>query len=174
MIDRQIKNCDDLSQIDDLLAENLAYALSQGKEILEEAKHGESFAPFTAIVLRDKVFLDPFSFEDAEASFEAASKLVSRAKGATSYAFCYDGFIETDEGCKDAIIVEGGLPSQEVGHAIAQIYEQSGDCEKGEVAYEFLENVAYLGESPNFMKDLLLKEEYTDGDLDPRFSSELN
>ena len=38
-------------------------------------------------------------------------------------AFCYDGYIETDDGVKDALIAEGGVPGADEGYAIAYLYE---------------------------------------------------
>lgn len=151
MLDREV-NIDgaDESQIPEELMENLVYALEEGKKVLESATHGESFAPFTAIVVDDKVYMQPYPQETADESFDLAEKCVADTENLKTYAFCYDGFIETDTGKKDAIIAEGGVSGSEVGHAIALIYEQSCDEETEITTYAFPNDTFYLGFAPNF------------------------
>ena len=151
MIDREVDiDGVDVSEIEDEVVENLIYAVEEGRKVLESATHGESFAPFTAIVISDKVYLQPYPQDSAEESFELAEKSVKESKDLKTYAFCYDGFIETEDGKKDAIIAEGGLAGCETGHAVALVYEQSDNTEGQNTTYKFPGSIFYLGLAPNF------------------------
>ena len=81
----------------------LRVSLDEGKQKLEG---GEDLVPFTALVVKDNLFLETHPGENAEECFEAAEANVRGARGAGGYAFCYDGYIETDDGVKDAIIAD--------------------------------------------------------------------
>ncbi|MCH4185019.1 MAG: hypothetical protein LKF61_05995, partial [Eggerthellaceae bacterium] len=81
-------------------------------------------------------------------------------RGADGYGFCYDGYLETDEGQHDALIVEGGTPGGEQGYAIGRLYtpaEQEGEQPV------FEDEVVYVGAAPNFM-EFTLTENDTDAD----------
>ena len=161
MQDRDIKIENvELADVPEDLLNNIVYALEEGKKILETATHGQSFAPFTAIVVGDEVYLESYAPKDthesldmseyADVTFEKAQKKVKKKKGAISYAFCYDGFIETEDGEKDAIVAEGAKPKGETGFAIAMPYVMKGNAKKGKTKYEFNDGKIFLGEAPNF------------------------
>lgn len=152
------------------LMENLVYALEEGKKILVAASHGESFAPFTATVALDKVFIESYACDDPEESFEMARTRIENSKGMVSYALCYDGFVDSENSDYDAIIAEGGMPGSEEGYAIAQIYKSSGDPEKGDVSYEFRGEAIYLGPSPNFAQNLHNPDTYSDAEISQSFT----
>ena len=151
MQDRDIKIDDvEFSDVPEELLNNIVYALEEGKKILMSATHGQSFAPFTAIVDGKNVLLEAHTSEDADGSFKKASKKVRKTKEAKSYAFCYDGFVETEDGEQDAIISEGGLAGEEKGFAISVPYVKSGSDAEGTVEYNFEAGMVFLGEAPNF------------------------
>lgn len=153
MQDRDIKIDNvELADVPEDLLNNIVYALEEGGKILETATHGQSFAPFTAIVVGEEVFLESFDSEDADVAFKKAQKKVKKKKGAISYAFCYDGFVETEEGERDAVIAEGAKPDSECGFAIAMPYEMKGNAEKGKAKFEFNDGKIFLGEAPNFFQ----------------------
>lgn len=154
MQDREINvNITEVPEIPEDLVENLLFALEEGKKVLCEAKHGESFAPFTARVVGEEVFMDPHAFDDADMCFDEAKELVKNTENCVSYAFCYDGFIDSENDSHDAIISEGGIPGTTEGHAIGQLYESSGSAEDGNLEFKFVGDVIYLGSSPNFLED---------------------
>ena len=132
------------------LLNNIVYALEEGQKILESATHGQSFAPFTAIVDGKNVLLEAHTSEDSDGSFKKAKKKVRKTEGAKSYAFCYDGFVETEDGEQDAIISEGGLRGDVRGFAISMPYVKSGSDAEGTVKYSFKKGMVFLGEAPNF------------------------
>ncbi len=154
MQDRDIKLGDvEFEDIPENLTNNIVYALGEGKKILETAVHGEGFAPFTAIVAGDQVLMEAYVADDADDAFNAAVDKVKSTEGAVSYAFCYDGFVETEAGERDVVICEGALPGEETGFAIALPYRTSGDPDKGELAFNFDKELIFLGEAPNFFTE---------------------
>ena len=106
MADRNIENAStEVPEIPDELERVLVFALDEAKEKIEG---GEDVIPFTTLVVKDNLFIESHPGDSAEECFEAAEKNVRGARGADCYAFCYDGYIETDDGVKDALIAEGG------------------------------------------------------------------
>ena len=135
---------EDEAFIPDILEEILAFALDEAKNRL--ATEGE-LAHFTAVLVRHTVYFDTIIGEDAEEMYSQAAELVASMDGMTGYAFCYDGWVE-DEGA-DAIIAEGGLPGEPVGHAICIPYEVVSD-----ETIEFATEALYLDEAPNYAEML--------------------
>ena len=78
-------------------------------------------------------------------AIEEARKTVEAATGARAYVLCYDGYIDTDAGRKDAIIAEGGTADGGKGVAVCLMYEEGDDV------LTFDEEVVYLAEAPNFL-----------------------
>ena len=66
-------------------------------------------------------------------------------RGARAYAFCYDGYLDTDEGQVDAIIVEGAIADGQDGIAIGLLYTEKDDT------ITFGEEPFYLGPAPSFL-----------------------
>ena len=79
---------------------------------------------------------------------------VEGAKGAKSYAFCYDGYLDSSEGMKDAIIAEGGVPGADTGYAIGYLYTV-GEDGKPKVST----TASFIGKAPNFMKEAVMADE---------------
>ena len=146
------------------LLDEVRAALDEAKEKIEG---GEDVIPFTTLVVKDNLFIESHPGDSAEECFEAAEKNVRGARGADCYAFCYDGYIETDDGVKDALIAEGGVPGADEGYAIAYLYEVDD-----EGAYTFESEAAYIGEAPNFMAALKEPVAYTDDEIDERYRDE--
>ena len=132
-------------EVDELLNAVLVAALEEAKKKLQA---GQDLIPFTALAKGDKLLLETHPAEDVEQCFESAEKLVSSSKDVDAYAFCYDGFVETEEGDQDVIIAEGGLPGAEEGHALGYFYTLPED-EDGNIEIESVP--VYIGPAPNFM-----------------------
>lgn len=163
MADRNIENdSTEVPEIPEELERVLVFALDEGKAKLEG---GEDLIPFTALIVKDNLFLETHPGEDAEECFEAAEANVRGARGAGGYAFCYDGYIETDDGVKDAVIAEGGQPGVDEGYAVAYLYTVDD-----EGAYTFEAEPAYIGEAPNFMAALKEPVAYADDEIDEKFA----
>jgi predicted dehydrogenase len=162
MADRIIEeNQTEAPELPELLERVLLYALDEGRQKMES---GEDVVPFTTLVVKENVFIESHPGDSADECFEAAKKTVGGARGADAYAFCYDGYIEGDEGTIDALIAEGGLPGEDDGHAIGLLYK-IGDDE----AVVFEEAPAYIGEAPNFMSALKEAAEYSDDEIEDKY-----
>ena len=163
MADRTIENdSTEVPEIPEELERVLVFALDEGKAKLEG---GEDLIPFTALIVKDNLFLETHPGENAEECFAAAEANVRGARGAGGYAFCYDGYIETDDGVKDAVIAEGGQPGAEDGYAVAYLYTADD-----EGAYTFEPEPAYIGEAPNFMEALKEPVAYAADEIDEKFA----
>lgn len=161
MADRTIENdSTDVPEIPEELERVLVFALDEGKEKLQG---GEDLVPFTALIVKDNLFLETHPGENAEECFTAAEANVRGARGAGGYAFCYDGYIETDDGVKDALIAEGGVPGADEGHAIGFLYVE------GDEGLAFEQEAVYVGSAPNFMVALRAAGDYADDEIDERY-----
>ena len=116
--------------------------------------------------MKDNLFLETHPGENAEECFAAAEANVRGARGAGGYAFCYDGYIETDDGVKDAIIAEGGQPGAEDGYAVAYLYTVDDDGN-----FTFEAEPAYIGEAPNFMEALKEPVAYAADEIDEKYAA---
>ncbi len=162
MADRTVENPGAaVPQMPEILERVLLYALDEGKQ---KMVMGESVVPFTALVVKDSVFIETHPGAGAEECFNLAQHTVEGARGATAYAFCYDGYVETAEGVKDALIAEGGVPGMMNGYAIGMLYAM--DANNRPI---FNSNPSYIGEAPNFMDRLRDATEYSDMEIDPKY-----
>ncbi len=162
MADREVNNPGNaVPQMPEILERVLLYALDEGKN---KMMTGEELVPFTALVVRDSVFIEVHPGNTAEECFNLAQHTVEGARGAAAYAFCYDGYVETNEGVKDALIAEGGIPGASNGYAIGILYTVDANG-----APVFNSNPSFIGEAPNFMDALRDASEYQDTDIDMKY-----
>lgn len=145
MADRTVENETlGVPQIDETLEILLLQSIEQAQQMMEQGNPGDGFLPFTALLVGDKVITEEYEGTTDEC-FEAAQRTVEGATGARAYVLCYDGYIEAEEGDKDAIIAEGGIPAAVAGVAVGLMYEE------GEEGIDFDEEVCYIAEAPNFL-----------------------
>ena len=142
MADRNVES-DELGvpQIDETLEILLLQAIEEAQEHMEA---GSEVVPFTALLNGETVTEDTHT-GTTEECFESARKTVEAATGARAYVLCYDGYIDTDAGRKDAIIAEGGTADGGKGVAVCLMYEEGDDV------LTFDEEVVDLAEAPNFL-----------------------
>lgn len=140
--------------VDDVLKTIILAVLDEACKTVEA---GDPLIPFTGLAVKENLFIEKHDYEDSEQCFLAARQEVQGARGATGYAFCYDGYLDTEDGQKDAIIAEGGLPGEEMGYAFGYLYDESG----------IDKNIIYIGPAPNFMENLKLELDM-EGTLDPQ------
>ena len=126
-------------------------------EAVSKMEAGEEIIPFTGLAVKENLFIETHPGDDAETCFMLARREVEGARGATAYAFCYDGYLDTEEGTKDCIIAEGGLPGASEAYAFGYIYDEDG----------INKDIVYIGPAPNFMEGLKLELEI-EGTLDAR------
>lgn len=160
MADRMVDPENDAPQedIDDVLKAVIKAVLDEAAGKMEA---GEDIIPFTGLAVKENLFIETHPGDDAEECFLAARQEVQGARGATAYAFCYDGYVETEDGTRDAIIAEGGLPGHEDGYAFGYLYDEEG----------IDRDIVYIGPAPNFMEGLTLELDM-EGSLDPADSLE--
>lgn len=165
MADREVESSDvEVPEIPEILEKVLLFSLDEAKEKMTQ---GSDVVPFTALVVKENLFIENHPADSAEECFNLARHTVEHARGAAAYALCYDGYIEIDDGVKDALIAEGGVPGAEEGYAIAYLYEVDD-----EGTYTFESEAAYIGEAPNFMAALKEPVAYADDEIDERYRGE--
>lgn len=164
MADRVVENTEtEVPEIPETLEKVLLFALDEAKEKMTQ---GADVIPFTTLVIKDNLFIESHPGESAEECFAFARHTVEGARGAEAYAFCYDGYVETDAGTQDAMIAEGGIPGEEEGFAIGYLYTLDGD----EATFE--NDPAFIGAAPNYMADLKDAEQYGDEEIDEKYLDE--
>ena len=150
MADRVVENQDnEVPEIPEILEKVLLFSLDEAKQKLTQSNE---VVPFTALAVKENLFIENHPGESVEACFNAARHTVQHAQGAQAYALCYDGYVEVDEGTKDALIAEGGVPGADKGFAVGYLYECS--------------------EAPNFMIALKAPGEYSDDEIDEKYTAE--
>ena len=162
MADRTVENPGtEVPQMPEILERVLLYAINEGKQRMLE---GEEVTPFTALVVHESVFIETHPGSEAQECFNLAQHTVQGARGASAYAFCYDGYVEASEGVKDALIPEGGVPGAADGYAIGLLYALDADGKP-----QFSESPSYIGMAPNFMESLRDATEYAVTDIDDKY-----
>ena len=162
MADRVVESSDvQVPEIPEILEKVLLFSLEEAKEKMLQ---GEDVIPYTALVVKDNLFIENHPGETAEECFNFARHTVQNARGADAYALCYDGYVEIDDGTKDALIAEGGVPGEDEGYAVGFLYEADED---GALVFE--EEPAYIGEAPNFMVALKSADAYDDDEIDEKY-----
>ena len=135
---------DEAPEIPEVLERVLVYCLDEARRTLEA---GHDVIPFTALAVTDKLFMERHASDTVEGCYATAQHEVERARGASAYGFCYDGYIELDDRTVDALIAEGGIPGDPVGYAIGHVYRIEADG-----SYTFEDVPTFVGDAPNFME----------------------
>ena len=165
MADREVESSDvEVPEIPEILEKVLLFSLDEAKEKMPQ---GSDVVPFTALVVKENLFIESHPGDSAEECFGYARHTVEGARGAEAYALCYDGYVEIDDGTKDALIAEGGVPGEDEGYAVGYLYSVN---DEGEATFE--EEPAYIGEAPNYMADLKDASEYDEEDIDGKYLDE--
>lgn len=151
-------------QLPPVLESVLRYCLKDAQERMEK---GEQLVPFTALAVKDKLFMEEHGFDTPEECFADARKTVEHARGAQAYGLCYDGYVDLATGRADALIAQGSVPGDEYGHAIGILYRtEDGSAPK------FHEEPIYIGTCLNYMSGLEAEFEDSEGDAGQARSSD--
>ena len=149
MADREVESSDvEVPEIPEILEKVLLFSLDEAKEKMTQ---GSDVVPFTALVVKENLFIENHPADSAEECFNLARHTVEHARGAAAYALCY----------------EGGVPGEDTGYAVSYLYEMD---EEGNVTFE--EEPAYVGEAPNFMIALNDADSYSEEDIDEKYLEE--
>lgn len=126
-------------EMDEVLEKVITYCAEEAKEKLAQVG---SFEPFTVIVEGDNMHIESHPGDDPELMRDNARTAVATASSfASHYCFCYDGFIDTDEGEMDAIIIEAAEREQEEAFVIVNLYKVA---DEGEGTIDFDEQLAFV------------------------------
>ena len=133
MADRDIEVAPtEVPEIDETLETLLLQTLENAQDRYEKSG---VLSPYTATLIGGTT----------DECFAEAERTVEGMRGARAYAFCYDGYLDTDEGQVDAIIVEGAIADGQDGIAIGLLYTEKDDT------ITFSEEPFYLGPAPSFL-----------------------
>ncbi len=162
MVDRVVEHeVEEVPEIPEILEKALLYSLEEAKKKLNDKK---DVVPFTSLVVRENLFIETHPANSSEECFNLARHTVEGARGANAYALCYDGYVDTDEGRKDAIIAEGGVPGVDEGYAVGYLYTID---EEGTITFD--DEPAFIGEAPNFMAGLKDASQYEEDEIEDRY-----
>ena len=129
-------------EMDEVLEKVISYCAEEAKEKLAQTG---SFEPFTIVVEGDNMHIENHPGDDPEEIRANAKVAVATASGfADYYCFCYDGFVDTDAGELDAIIVEAAAREDDEAMAIVNLYRVD-DSADGSITFE--DELAYVGET---------------------------
>lgn len=129
-------------EMDEILERITFYCLDQAQAKLEA---GEECTPFTVVVDGDQMFEETFPGDDVvSCRHNAQLNVESSSSFSSHYAFCYDGFLMTDQGQIDAIIVECATNEMPKAYVIARLYRE----EDG--ALKFEKTPAFVDEADTF------------------------
>ena len=133
-------------EMDENLQTVLVTALNEAKRVF--LANGGALVPFTALASEGRLDFTSHAAGEVDNCFAEAERCVASSQGKEAYAFCYDGYVETEEGERDILIAEGGIPGEEEGHAIGLFYEMP-EGQDGPIEIE--EEPVYVGFAPNFL-----------------------
>lgn len=129
-------------EMDDILERITFYCLDQAQAKIEA---GEECTPFTVVVDGDQMFEETFPGDDVvSCRHNAQLNVESSSSFSSHYAFCYDGFLMTDQGEMDAIIVECATNEMEKAYVIARLYSDKDG------KLEFEKTPAYVDDADTF------------------------
>ena len=134
-----------MEQVNLKMNENVRYAMETA---FEEAKSrlssGQGYLnPFTVTAVDDGYEFNDHEGDTPEAVRESVRMLLA-ADLPEGYAFCYDGFVETDDGTLDAIIVETAGRGADFADALALLYTVDGGVYTFEADYYYAGPVTQL------------------------------
>ena len=120
------------------------YAFDEARQKLEQ---GHDVEPFTVVLAGDDLYIESHPGEDIVECFNSARKTISdMSLLADGYVFCYDGYVQMDEGPRDGLIAERAEKDDEVGEAFVLFYRMD-EGEEGSI--EFEDTIFGLGEAPS-------------------------
>ena len=129
-------------EMDEVLEKVINYCCEEAKEKLAQTG---SFEPFTVVVEGDNMHIENFPGDDPEKIREEARVAVATASSfADYYCFCFDGFVDTDAGSFDAIIVEAAAREDDHAMAIVCLYKVN---DSGDGSIVFDEGMAYVSDT---------------------------
>lgn len=157
----ELDETDDLDKI-------VLYALNEAAEKLEQTGELE---PFTVILHGENLYVETHPGENTQECYDSAMAAVRMlAHVLDAYVFVYDGYIDSEEGTLDAVIVERGQVGEEAAEAFALLYTID---EEGEGSLSFGEGIYDLGAAESFLAGLEVSDDGSDEDLPTAFAQDI-
>ena len=144
----EVVEAESIPGLSELAEQLMLCALDEAKDMLET---GGNCPPLTLIVKGEDIEIETHPGESIlECIASARVAVLSEQDDSEYYAFCYDGYVDTDRGHHDALIVECAKQKEETGHVICCLYNVI-DAEGDELpTFVFDDDLVYLGETPSF------------------------
>ena len=129
-------------ELDEVLEKITFYCFDEARKKIEA---GEECVPFTCGVSGEQMFVESYPGEDVTMCRKnAEANVKSSSSFSNCYAFCYDGFLMTDDGQLDAILVECAQRDMESSYVIGLLYKKEGD------QLQFAETPAFIQAGETF------------------------
>ncbi|MCL2883089.1 MAG: hypothetical protein FWF30_01285 [Coriobacteriia bacterium] len=127
---------------DDPAESAVFFALDEAATKVEEEG---TFDPFLVVLQGEELFVEEQDGEEEEEIYESAKQtLFEMELLADAYVFCYDGYVDLDEGTHDAILVEWARKDSPSAQVLAWLYKDHEDH------IDFIEPLYTLGEADSF------------------------
>jgi len=124
---------------DDPAESAVFFALDEAATKIEDEG---SFDPFLVILQGEELFVEDQEGEEEEEIYESARQTLYQMELlADAYVFCYDGYVDLDEGTHDAILVEWARKGSASAQVLAWLYKDHDDH------VDFIEPLYTLGEA---------------------------
>ncbi len=128
------ENLDQVSlELTDNVMQAVDMAFSDAQDYLTS---GVGIAPFSVIVIDEGLEVNDHSADTADDVYESVKVLLAQ-EVPEGYALCYDGYVETDDGRQDAIVVEAANRGDASAVALAMLYIADEDGYTFEPGYGF-------------------------------------
>lgn len=100
-------------------------------EALGKLEKEDTYVPFTVTLAGEDIFLDKQDAEEVDECFALAKEAVNLiAHIADAYVFCYDGYIELEDGTEsDMIVAEVGVKGDDSAKVFGLMYGRNEDDE---------------------------------------------
>ena len=102
---------------------------------------GSDVVPFTALVVKENLFIENHPADSAEERFNLARHTVEHARGAAAYALCYDGY-RNRRWREGRAHRRGRVQGEDTGYAVSYPTKWT---KRANVTFE--EEPAYVGEA---------------------------
>lgn len=128
-------------QVSDNTIKAMEYAFDEAQQRLVSIQ--QSFDPFSVIVVDEGIEINDHPAATPTSVRESVKMLLAQDMP-EGYAFCYDGYVETDNGQQDAVIVEVADRGAEEAFVLVLLYTVEDGNYVFETDYGFAGPVAVL------------------------------
>jgi hypothetical protein len=128
-----------------ILERAIRYALEQGAQALEQ---DGVLDPFTVLIEGEELYLEDHPGDSEEQSYASARRTIYQMERlCNAYLFCYDGYVDLEDGRSDALVVEYAHKGDLEAQIIVRMYHLHGDH------YHFDETLYQVGETDTLFSE---------------------